>query len=408
MALSFQALACTTYDSSLLEPGVPDTSAAGGSGGSQDPGASGSLSSSEATASGGVSATSSSSTTTTGGGASGGTRAEGGSAGADGGASNVTGSTGGSNGVGDTGTAAGGNGGTGGCGSVDCCPESDKVEPGQCGCETPDTDSDGDTSADCVDLCPDDPEKVEPGECGCGWRDEDTAASAGCLGLRDGLVHRYSFSGTGTEVVDEQGGADAEIVGAVLDGSGAVTLATGGEPQYVDVPSGLVSVLSNATFELWFEWEGGPQWTRLIDFGSTVEGVPGEPGTGETFIMMSLNGASGPDYPFAAFNPPGTDVEVSCYGTGELTTGVPHHMALSVDTEGDVLTLYIDGMLACAKALPYELSVIDDVNCWLGRSQFETDIGFSGVIDEFRIYDVALTASQVALSFRAGPNPDFF
>ena len=70
-------------------------------------------------------------------------------------------------------------------------------------------------------------------------------------------------------------------------------------------------------------------------------------------------------------------------------------------------TLYLDGMLACAKALPFELSVIDDVNSWLGRSQFTTDVGFSGSIEEFRIYDVALTASQVAFSYQAGPDPEF-
>jgi len=71
------------------------------------------------------------------------------------------------------------------------------------------------------------------------------------------------------------------------------------------------------------------------------------------------------------------------------------------------LTLYVDGMLACAKALPFDLSDIDDVNCWLGRSQFASDGGFVGTIEEFRIYDVALSASQVALSYQAGPDPPF-
>lgn len=405
-----QAVACTTYDSSLLEPGMVDASAVGGSGGSLNSATSpASPTSSDFTSAGGAASTTSASTssasTTDGAGASGGTNPEGGSAGEDGGPSTGGGSGGSSSGSG-TGTIAGG--GSGGCGSSDCCPQSDKLEPGQCGCETPDTDTDGDGTADCLDLCPDDAVKVEPGECGCGWRDDDTPASAGCLGLKNGLAHRYSFSGEGADAVDSQGDADADVVGSVLDGSGIVTLTTGGDPQYVSMPSGLVSVLSNVTFEIWFVWDGGAQWTRLIDFGTTVEGVVGEPGTGDSFIMMSPNGAPGPSYPYAAFNPPGTDAEVSCSGTGALATGVLHHVALSVDAQGDALTLYVDGMLACAKALPYELSVVDDVNCWLGRSQFDTDIGFAGAIDEFRIYDVALSASQVALSFQAGPDPDFF
>ena len=47
------------------------------------------------------------------------------------------------------------------------------MDPGICGCGNPDTDSDGDEIADCVDECPDDPNKSEPGECGCGVSDDD-------------------------------------------------------------------------------------------------------------------------------------------------------------------------------------------------------------------------------------------
>ncbi|MBM4361751.1 MAG: C-type lectin domain-containing protein, partial [Deltaproteobacteria bacterium] len=54
------------------------------------------------------------------------------------------------------------------------CPDTGKPEPGQCGCGTPDTDSDGDTTADCVDRCPDDNLKTAPGLCGCGTPDTDS------------------------------------------------------------------------------------------------------------------------------------------------------------------------------------------------------------------------------------------
>lgn len=52
---------------------------------------------------------------------------------------------------------------------LDECPnDPNKTSPGECGCGTPDIDSDNDLVFNCHDLCPNDPNKTEPGECGCG------------------------------------------------------------------------------------------------------------------------------------------------------------------------------------------------------------------------------------------------
>ena len=60
----------------------------------------------------------------------------------------------------------------------------------------------GGAGSACGDQCPEDPDKTEPGVCGCGVPDVDTAQVAGCQGLKDALVHRYSFDGTGTVITD--------------------------------------------------------------------------------------------------------------------------------------------------------------------------------------------------------------
>jgi hypothetical protein len=49
-----------------------------------------------------------------------------------------------------------------------------KTAPGTCGCGIPDTDTDGDLTPDCNDLCASDPLKVAPGLCGCGVPDTDS------------------------------------------------------------------------------------------------------------------------------------------------------------------------------------------------------------------------------------------
>lgn len=48
------------------------------------------------------------------------------------------------------------------------------------------------------------------------------------------------------------------------------------------------------------------------------------------------------------------------------------------------------------------MSAINDVNNWLGRSQFMSDPEFAGTYYDFRMYSVALTGPQVLASFNAG------
>jgi hypothetical protein len=65
-------------------------------------------------------------------------------------------------------------------GTLDCndsCPnDPNKTVPSICGCGVADTDSDSDGTPDCDDNCPNDPNKTEPGVCGCGAPDTDTDA----------------------------------------------------------------------------------------------------------------------------------------------------------------------------------------------------------------------------------------
>ena len=80
----------------------------------------------------------------------------------------------------------------------DTCPSDPlKLAPGQCGCGSIDTDSDGDGTADCVDGCPNDPAKSSIGACGCGIADTDANSNgtADCLEAAPAV----SMSVTGTE-----------------------------------------------------------------------------------------------------------------------------------------------------------------------------------------------------------------
>ena len=68
----------------------------------------------------------------------------------------------------------------------DLCPDDENKElPGECGCGVPDTDTDEDGTADCLDGCVNDPAKTAPGTCGCGVPDVDTDAD-GVMDCVDG------------------------------------------------------------------------------------------------------------------------------------------------------------------------------------------------------------------------------
>src|SRR6478609_5796056 len=85
------------------------------------------------------------------------------------------------------------------------------------------------------------------------------------------LIHRYSFDGEGQRVLDSVGTADGSLQGgAVLDGAGHATL--DGVDDYVNLPNGLVSHLTDVTLVAWLAWNGGSCWQRVFDFGSTDSG----------------------------------------------------------------------------------------------------------------------------------------
>src|SRR5262249_51380084 len=65
--------------------------------------------------------------------------------------------------------------------------------------------------------------------------------------------------------------------------------------------------------------------------------------------------------------------------------------------------LYLNGKRIAAGAATVSLNNIDDVNNWLGRSNWP-DPYFNGTFNEFRIYDGPLLDADVAANFALGPD----
>ena len=67
------------------------------------------------------------------------------------------------------------------------------------------------------------------------------------------------------------------------------------------------------------------------------------------------------------------------------------------------MTLYVNGAAVNSVAVTIPLSSVSEVHAYLGRALYN-DPYLTGSIDEFRIYDNALSANDVQASFNAGPD----
>jgi hypothetical protein len=223
-----------------------------------------------------------------------------------------------------------------------------------------------------------------------------------CSVLLGAQAHRYSFDGVGTAASDSLGGESATVVGTALDGSGAVQLT--GLFDYVSLPGGLLAPLPNVSFEIWFVWNGGAPWQRFFEFGS--ETLMGDPIT-YIYATPEAGGTILPEIALGAGirHMPGGDRQLRTLAVTQI--GVLTHVVLVADDVGDRLTLYKNGAWVAQRDTPVDLNGIQDQTNYLGRSLFDDDPYFDGVITEFRIYGEVLSAEAIEKSYDVGPDATF-
>jgi hypothetical protein len=363
----------------------------------------------------------------------------------------------GSGGAAGSGTGGGSGGVTGGSAGSDVIGGAGPTCPGG-GSEG---DLDGDTVIDCLDQCPEDPLKAaERGPCGCGLADTSTKGAPTCADLVAVLAHRYAFNGTGTVAVDSVlgGNADGEVMNAELSGDGTLVLAGEASDQYVELPNRLISAVppgnpgtGSVTLEAWLRWNGGGPWQRIFDFGDNNGPSEGQQGPGgSSFLFLTPRTYNAPSVAppqtsklRVAYKRPGVqEGETILDGPLTLPSGTDDvtHVAVVIDGTLKRMSLYVGGVLQQGTAyfrnvgspsytamqgvydwsapvtttsgaveLPpaIDLSVVNDINNWLGRSQFQDDDELGATLYEFRIYSTALSPELVAISFRAGPDAVF-
>jgi len=237
-------------------------------------------------------------------------------------------------------------------------------------------------------------------------------------------AHRYSFGeapssdANGATLIDSIGGANGVVQGANTQTTGTRLVLPGGGSAtegYADLPNGMLSSRSannagsgQVTIEGWARPTGNRNWGRFFDFGSSEGGEqtgPGGGGAGLDYLFYSAqNGGDRFNRQIGLRNedPAGGGEEVA--NVGPVTTDADIHFVVTWDESTGLITVFENGREHNSMVVDDALSDINDVNCWLGRSNWAGDQNMQGEYDEFRIYDHVLTPDEVRGNFAVGPD----
>lgn len=214
------------------------------------------------------------------------------------------------------------------------------------------------------------------------------------------LKHRYSFAGTtgSTTITDSVGGANGTLINpsttSTLTGSGQLVMDGNASSAYVELPPGLVSPLTNASFQVWVNFWGGGNWQQIWSYGSNYNGA------GVTYTtLIPRNGANGKLR--WSINEGG-----EAFVDGPAVLSISNNVCVTVTynyTAGSA-SLYLDGRKVNSAAMTKPLFNIPDVNNYFGKSQFSADPYFQGSLDEIRIYSGVKSDLQVAIDAVTGPD----
>jgi len=155
-----------------------------------------------------------------------------------------------------------------------------------------------------------------------------------------------------------------------------------GSSGHLSLPDGLMADIGDFTVSAWVNWEGGPSQQRIFDFG---------------------NG----DNAYAALILEPSRVRFALTGTHDWGERCIYHYSalpakqwvhVAVTLSGNYGALYVNGVQKATEGnmpfAPFQMG--NTPQNWLGRSQYSADPYYKGRLQDFRIYNGALSASQIA------------
>lgn len=224
----------------------------------------------------------------------------------------------------------------------------------------------------------------------------------GLVPVRAALIHRYTFNhGTARDLA---GSFDGRLIGpgaTIADGQLQLVNDPATPREKVSCLEFPLSLLprdgASVSFAVWFTAKNIGGYARVLNFGDS-EGTEGK-----QFIYFTPSTEEG----VARVAITGSDVSAKTYIDFEsLDDGRRHLVVIVVDGATRNLRVFADGGEPRA-AQPLGDNTLDKVRAvqnWLGRSSFAADPGLTATIDEFRVYDHAVTPEEARQLHEAGPD----
>ena len=190
-----------------------------------------------------------------------------------------------------------------------------------------------------------------------------------------------------------------ELDGNLSDSAGANVVSTNGAPTYVAGVGGQALDLDGVddyvvlpndiarsvdlTIAAWVRWDGGSARQAVFDFGvNTGKFLSFTPSNTQGMMDFSIRTNTG---------------RVQSLLTDSLPVGTWQHVAITL--RGNTGILYVNGRARVAGFIALNATDILDATPQfnrIGKSQVASDPLFDGQVDDFRIYDYALGATEVA------------
>ncbi|GGK78367.1 family 43 glycosylhydrolase [Streptomyces flaveus] len=212
------------------------------------------------------------------------------------------------------------------------------------------------------------------------------------------LLLRYDFDETGGNIARDSSGhgyhgtyvRTPDFGTGVKDGSFKMSGGSSSSTTspYVSIPNGVLKGADSVTVSTHVKWKGGDNFQWLFGLG---------PDSDKYLFATPSNGAG---KVFSAITKATWSGEKQMVGGSQLTPGEWKHVTVTVNSATETAVLYVDGAEAArANGVTIKPSEMYDASKgysgYIGKSMYSPDPYFGGEVDDFRIYNRALSPAEI-------------